>query len=145
MWSESQTKQCHFLLCDLLEFLVMILHLILNIRSIIETWKWIFPSCILVNMTLLLCRWSSWTFSFWYALQSQKHSMVSETQQGTKSMIFYWGMQDLLDSIRPWSICSRILPQAMSEWQYFRGKWNYSEKGDIGNFFNEIWKLFLPI
>lgn len=122
-----------FLLCDLLEFLLLILFSILSWRSInIELWvsHWGLQVKIVgfisANMTFPWCTWTSWTC----ALQSPKLSVVSVKQQGTKNVIFYWGTRDLLDSIRPWSICSHFLPRAMSEFQHFKGKGNYSEGGE---------------
>lgn len=124
--------------CDLLKFLLLILIWIFNWRLInIELQV---SHCglqvqivgfISANMTFLWCTWTSWTCAFQCAQQSQKHSLVSEKQQGTKNVIFYWGTQDLLGSIRLQSICSHFLPQAMSEFQHFKGKGNYSEGGDV--------------
>lgn len=122
-----------------LESCIIISHAILDIKSITGTCMYRLPTCIFANMTFLLCLHISWTFVF----LPEKHSMVAETQQGTKNIIFYRGIQDFLGSIRPWSICSCILTQAMSKFQYFRGKWNYSEKREMRNFLNEIWIVFL--
>lgn len=126
------------MLCDLLEFLLLILLQILDWRSInIELQVRHCGSQVKIvgfisaNMTFLWCTRTSWTCAFQCAQRAQKHSVASEKQQGTKNVIFYWGTQDLLDSIRLWSICSHFLPQAMSEFQHFKGKGNYSEGGDM--------------
>lgn len=126
------------LLCDLLESLLLVLLLILNWRSInielqvshcgLQVKTVGFTSA---NMTFLWRMWRSQTCALQCAQQSQKHSVVSEKQQGTKNVIFHWGTQDLLDSIRLWFICSHFLPRAMSEFQHFKGKGNYSEGGDM--------------